>query len=55
MLNASSEADKSPVNSAKGKRKSKQPAPQQQQAESSSESESNTSGFQPKIYNREDL
>ncbi|WP_392477107.1 hypothetical protein [Nostoc sp. C110] len=31
---ASSEPDKSTVNSAKGKRKSKQPAPQQQQAES---------------------
>ncbi len=54
-VKASPEADKSSENNGQGKRKSKQATAQQLKTESSSESESNTSGFQPKIYNREDL
>ncbi|MBW4430000.1 MAG: hypothetical protein KME50_38075 [Nostoc desertorum CM1-VF14] len=54
-VQASSEPEKSTVNSAKGKRKSKQPFSQEQSAQSNLEGELNNPAFQPKLYSAEDL
>ncbi|MBW4455544.1 MAG: hypothetical protein KME55_24105 [Nostoc indistinguendum CM1-VF10] len=54
-VQASSEPEKSTVNSAKGKRKSKQPFSQEQSAQSNLEGELNNAAFQPKLYSAEDL
>jgi alanyl-tRNA synthetase len=54
-VKASSEAEKSTVSSAKGKRKSQQPAAQQPEGESDLQGEFNDYAFQPKVYKDEDL
>ncbi|MBW4557944.1 MAG: hypothetical protein KME59_18820 [Trichormus sp. ATA11-4-KO1] len=54
-VKTSSEAEKSTVSSAKGKRKSQQPVAQQQEGESDLQREFNDYAFQPKVYKDEDL
>ncbi|WP_414545193.1 hypothetical protein [Nostoc sp. CCY0012] len=54
-VKASSEAEKSTVSSAKGKRKSQQPVAQQPEGESDLQGEFNDYAFQPKVYKDEDL
>ncbi|UKP01397.1 hypothetical protein [Nostoc sp. UHCC 0870] len=54
-VQGSSQTEKAPMSSGKGKRKSQEPATQQQEVESDLKNELNNHAFQPKLYSREDL
>ncbi|UKP01376.1 hypothetical protein [Nostoc sp. UHCC 0870] len=54
-VQGSSQTEKAPMSSGKGKRKSQEPTAQQQEVESDLKNELNNHTFQPKLYSREDL